>query len=227
MAEPTQFVGAGPVGVIVKVTVTGALVVLVNATPAILVPEPLAAIPVTFAVLSLVQAKVVPATELLVLKAILVKLPALHIVWLPLVAVATGIAFTVTLTLLEAEQPVAVIVSVKVYVVLVVGLAVGLDTVELLRAVLGDQLYVCPTVVVAPNTVLAPLQMLTSAPALSDGKGFTVASTVNAEPAQVLAVGVTVYLLTPPAALVKVCAIVVPHSEAQLAAPVIVPDTAA
>jgi len=140
MDEPTQKVGVGPVGVIVKVTVTGALVVLVKLTPVILAPEPLAAIPVTFAVLSLVQTKVVPATPLLVLNAIVVKLPALHIVWLPLVAVATGMVLTVTLTLLEAVQPVAVIVSVKVYVVLVVGLAVGLDTVELLRAVLGDQL---------------------------------------------------------------------------------------
>jgi len=146
--EPTQKVGVGPVGVIVNVTVTGALVVLVKLVPVILVPEPLAAIPVTAAVLSLVHAKVVPVTELLVLNAIVVKLVALHIVWPLLVAVATGI-------------------------------------------------------------------------------GVTVASTVNAEPAQVLAVGVTVYLLTPPAALVKVWAIVVPQAEAQLAAPVIVPDTAA
>ena len=41
-------------GVIVKVTVIGAAVVLVN-EPLIDVPEPLAAIPVTVAVLSLVQ----------------------------------------------------------------------------------------------------------------------------------------------------------------------------
>src|SRR5258705_4309432 len=48
------------VGVIVKVTVTGAAVVFVN-VPLIL-PEPLAAIPVTVTVLSLTQLKVVPAT---------------------------------------------------------------------------------------------------------------------------------------------------------------------
>ena len=48
------------VGVIVKVTVTGALVVFVN-VPLIL-PEPLAAIPVTVPVLSLVQLNVVPLT---------------------------------------------------------------------------------------------------------------------------------------------------------------------
>jgi len=48
------------VGVIVKVTVTGALVVFVN-VPEIF-PLPLAAMPVTVAVLSLVQAYVVPLT---------------------------------------------------------------------------------------------------------------------------------------------------------------------
>ena len=48
------------VGVIVKVTVTGALVVFVK-TPLIF-PEPLPAIPVTVAVLSLVQLNVVPVT---------------------------------------------------------------------------------------------------------------------------------------------------------------------
>ena len=42
------------VGVIVKVTVTGEVVVLVS-VPAIGVPDPLAAIPVTATVLSLVQ----------------------------------------------------------------------------------------------------------------------------------------------------------------------------
>ena len=51
------------VGVIVKVTVTGALVVLVN-VPLIL-PEPLAAMPVTVAELFLVQLNVVPLTLLL------------------------------------------------------------------------------------------------------------------------------------------------------------------
>src|SRR5437868_1191968 len=69
IAEPTQKVGEGPVGVIVKVTVTGEVVVLVRATPEIFVPEPLAAMPVTSVVLSLVHAKVVLATPLLVLSA--------------------------------------------------------------------------------------------------------------------------------------------------------------
>jgi hypothetical protein len=48
------------VGVIVKVTVTGALVVLVNAP--LMLPAPEAAIPVTVAVLLRVQLKVVAGT---------------------------------------------------------------------------------------------------------------------------------------------------------------------
>jgi hypothetical protein len=47
-------------GVMVNVTVTGALVVLVNAP--LILPLPLAAIPVTDTVLSLVQLKTVPIT---------------------------------------------------------------------------------------------------------------------------------------------------------------------
>src|SRR5690242_14422841 len=48
------------VGVIVNVTVTGALVVLVNVP--LMLPEPLAAIPVTVPVLFLAQLYIVPAT---------------------------------------------------------------------------------------------------------------------------------------------------------------------
>ena len=55
-------------------------------------------------------------------------------------AAATGNGFTVTVTLLDLLHPVAVIVSVTVYVVVVVGLAVGLDTVGLLNPVDGVQL---------------------------------------------------------------------------------------
>ena len=54
-------------------------------------------------------------------------------------AAAVGNGFTVTVTLFDLLQPVAVIVSVTVYVVVVVGLAVGLDTVELLNPVDGVQ----------------------------------------------------------------------------------------
>jgi hypothetical protein len=81
IALPTQEVGAGPVGVIVNVMVTGAVVVLVNATPVILVtPEALDAIPVTALVLSRVHAKVVPVTELLVPILIVVNELVEHIV---------------------------------------------------------------------------------------------------------------------------------------------------
>ena len=55
-------------------------------------------------------------------------------------AAAVGNGFTVTVMLFDLEQPVAVIVSVTVYVVVEVGLAVGLDTVELLNPVDGVQL---------------------------------------------------------------------------------------
>ena len=52
-------------------------------------------------------------------------------------AAATGNGFTVTVILLDLEQPVAVMVSVTVYVVVDVGLAVGLDTVVELNPVEG------------------------------------------------------------------------------------------
>ena len=52
-------------------------------------------------------------------------------------AAATGNGLTVTVTLLDLLHPVAVIVSVTVYVVVVVGFAVGFDTVELLNPVDG------------------------------------------------------------------------------------------
>ena len=46
------------------------------------------------------------------------------------------------MTELLLEHPPASTVSVKVYVVVTVGLAIGLDTVELLKPVAGLQLYV-------------------------------------------------------------------------------------
>jgi len=52
-------------------------------------------------------------------------------------AAAVGNGFTVTVTELDLLQPVDVIVSVTVYVVVVVGLALGFDTVELLKPVDG------------------------------------------------------------------------------------------
>ena len=84
------------VGVIVKVTVTGAVVVLVS-VPDIL-PEPDAAIPVTATVLSLVQLYTVPAT-----------LPDNTIVWIAVpeqvaceagVATAFGVGLTSTVAVI-------------------------------------------------------------------------------------------------------------------------------
>jgi len=80
------------VGVIVNVTVTGKAVVFVN-VPAIELPVPLAAMPVTATVLSLVQAYVVPLTA--PVKAIVVIGVTLHTVWLLGVATAVGVGLTV------------------------------------------------------------------------------------------------------------------------------------
>ena len=52
-------------------------------------------------------------------------------------AAATGKGLTVTVMLFDLEHPVAVMVSVTVYVVVEVGLAVGLDTVVELNPVDG------------------------------------------------------------------------------------------
>ena len=87
MAVPVQPLA---VGVIVKVTVTGAVVVFVS-EPLIL-PEPLAAMPVTVPVLSRVQLNVVPGTE--PLSAMVVIAAPEQIVWLAGVATAVGIGFT-------------------------------------------------------------------------------------------------------------------------------------
>jgi hypothetical protein len=101
------------VGMIVKVTVCGILVVLVN-EPLIL-PLPLAAIPVTLTVLFLVQLKVVPLTA--PDNTIVVIVPAEQVVWLAGVATAFGVGFTNTVAVIGVpEQPLAVGVIVNVTV---------------------------------------------------------------------------------------------------------------
>jgi len=102
------------VGVIVKVTVTGALVVLVS-TP-LMSPLPLAGIPVTIAVLSLVQFNVVPVV--LPVRTIVVIAEAEQIVCEAGVATAFGVGFTSTVAVIDAPgQPLAVGVIVKVTVI--------------------------------------------------------------------------------------------------------------
>ena len=101
-------------GVMVKVTVTGSVVVLVS-VPLIL-PVPLAAIPVTVAVLSLVHAKVVPLTA--PVSTIGVMAAPLQMVCDGGVATAFGVGFTSTLTVTGVPlQPLAVGVIVKVTVI--------------------------------------------------------------------------------------------------------------
>jgi len=103
IAEPIQL--AGLVGVIVKVTVIGELVLLVSEPVISLLP--LEAIPEIPEGVVLVQLKVVPETELLVPNTILaIELPEQMVCEL-LVAVATGVALTVIAALLldVTEQP--------------------------------------------------------------------------------------------------------------------------
>ena len=98
---------------IVNVTVIGALVVLVN-DPLIL-PEPLAAIPVTVGVLSLVQLNTVPAT--LPDNAIVVMALPEQMVCDAGAATAFGVGFTTTVAVIDGPgQPLAVGVMVKVTV---------------------------------------------------------------------------------------------------------------
>ncbi len=80
-----------------NVTVIGALVVLVS-VPLIL-PVPLAAMPVTVTVLFLVQLNTVPAT--LPVSTIVVIAELLQIVWLDGVATAFGIGFTTTVAVID------------------------------------------------------------------------------------------------------------------------------
>lgn len=102
------------VGVIVKVTVTGALVVLLS-VPLIL-PAPLAAMPVTATVLSLVQLNTVPATVPFITIVVMARL--LHIVCADGVAVAVGVGLTNTVAVITGPlQPLAVGVMVKVTVI--------------------------------------------------------------------------------------------------------------
>lgn len=92
------------VGVMVKVTVIGALVVLVKAP--LMLPAPLAAIPVTVATLSRVQLKVVPFT--LPAKTMVVMLLPEQMVCAAGVAVAFGVGFTTTVAVMGSPVQVGV-----------------------------------------------------------------------------------------------------------------------
>ena len=91
----------------------GEVVVLVSVP--LMLPVPLAAIPVTATVLSLVQLKTVPLT--LPLRAMVVMAAAEQMVWEAGVATAFGVGFTSTVAVMEGPgQPLAVGVMVKVTV---------------------------------------------------------------------------------------------------------------
>ena len=90
------------VGVMVNVTVIGALVVFTNVP--LIFPDPLAAIPVTLALLSLVQLYVVVAT--LPVKAIVVMAIPEHFDCEAGVATALGVGFTVIACMAFSEYPV-------------------------------------------------------------------------------------------------------------------------
>jgi hypothetical protein len=102
------------VGVIVNVTVIGALVVFVKAP--LISPAPLAGIPVTETTLSLVQLKVVP--EVLPERTMVVIVAAEHMVCEAGVATAFGVGFTSTVAVIGVPgHPFAVGVIVNVTVI--------------------------------------------------------------------------------------------------------------
>ena len=94
------------VGVMVNVTVTGAVVVLVSVP--LMFPAPLAAIPVAATVLSLVQLYTTPATALPVMAMVVIAMPE-HTVCEAGVATAVGVGFTNTVAVKVAgpAQPLA------------------------------------------------------------------------------------------------------------------------
>jgi hypothetical protein len=123
-------------GVIVNVTVAGAVVVLVSAP--LISPEPLAAMPVTVPVLSLVQLYIVPAVALL--STIVVTDAPEQIVCDAGAAIATGTGFTNTVAVTGTpEQPLAPAVIVKVTVI---GAAVAFVNIPLISPLPEDAMPV-------------------------------------------------------------------------------------
>ena len=189
-------------GVIVKVTVCATNVVLVSA--ALILPVPLAARPVTFTLLSLVQLYTVPAT--LPVKAMLAVDPE-QIVCAGGVATAFGIGFTTTVARKAGPlQPLAVgvmvkvtvtganVVFVKVPLIVPTPFAAIPVTVALLSL---TQLNTVPAT--APLGTIAmidePLQIVcVTGDAVAFGVGFTSTVAVIVAPLQPLAAGVIVKL---------------------------------
>ena len=100
----------------------------------------------------------------------------LHIVT-SLPALATGNGFTVTI-ILSVDDP-HEFDTVTMYVIVVVGLAIGLEIFVKFNPVVGDHKYVVPPDAI--NVVDVPLHIVTSLPALAMGNGFTVTITLSVD----------------------------------------------
>lgn len=197
----------------VKVTSTGAFVVLVNAP--LILPLPLAAIPVTVTVLFLVQLKTVPLT--LPDNTIVVIVAPEQMVCDTGVATAFGVGFTSTVAVVDGPgQPLATGVMVKVTVIgalvrlvnepLILPLPFVKMPVTVAELSL-DQLKVVPATL-PDNTIVviaAPEQMVWLAGvATAFGVGFTSTDAVIGAPGQPLAVGVIVKVTVTGAVVVLV-----------------------
>jgi hypothetical protein len=190
------------VGITVKVTVIGIFVVLVS-VPLIL-PAPLAAIPVTVATLSLVQLYTVPATGLPLNTIVVIGL-AEHIVCDDGTAVALGVGLTSTVAVIGAPgQLLAVGVMVKVTVT--GALVVFVKVPDILPAPLAampvtvtvlslTQLYTVPATLPVSTIVvigLAEQTVCDGGVATAFGVGLTNTVAVIVGPGQPLAVGMIV-----------------------------------
>lgn len=182
----------GEVGVMVNVTVCDTVVLFIS-VPLILLPKPLAAMPVTFTVLSLVQLYVVPVT---VLVRLIVVIGPEQTVCEDGVAVATGLGFTITVAVIAVPgQPFAVGVIVNVTVN---GAAVLFTSEPLILPLPLAAMPVTPTVLslvqlnVVPLTgpviaivVIGPEQTVCEVGvAVAVGVGFTVIVEVCGVPVQ-------------------------------------------
>jgi hypothetical protein len=189
------------VGVMVKETVMGALVKLINAP--LISPEPLAAIPVTVTVLFLVQLKVTPVVVLE--STIVVIVVAEQLVCEAGMATTTGVGFTSTVAVIGVPgQPfaVGVIVNVTVMGAAVVFVKAPLISPVPLAAmpVIGTvlslvQLKVTPEVVLESSIVVivaAEQMVCEDGVAIATGVGFTSTVAVIGAPGQPFAVGVMV-----------------------------------
>ena len=109
-------------------------------------------------------------------------------------AAAVGNGLTVTVTLFDLTQLLP-LVSVTVYVVVDVGLALGLDTEASLNPVEGLHEYELPDTDAAPIDNDDPLQIVADDPAAATGNGLTVTVTLFDLTQLLPLVSVTVYVV--------------------------------